>query len=193
MQNEPVVQTPYLQLTEDRAPTLSGRSAVRYAVFADPARARVFLAIVANEGGGNWNKEAVALANLEAALANVPAGAPFATKILRAAITGRSTNNAGFIAAALVHAGLLAPAADAKHKLVKTGDWSGWAARMLALDGEEILFPPNAPGAPQAPEPPTAVSVAPEPSAKKTRRGGNRLIPVAGSSIDGEASDADPR
>lgn len=183
-----VVPTAYLRLAEDRARTLSGRSAIRYAVFADPARTQVYLAVVANEGGGNWNREAVRLTDIEAALAGLPAGEPFGSKALRSAFAGRSSNNAPFLAAAMVHAGLLAPAEGAKHQLVKAGDWSAWAAAMLAREGEEVLFPPTpagqAPVAEPAPAPP-AVKPASDKPVGKGRRG--KAAPPVIPEEDGDA------
>lgn len=167
-----VVPAAYLRLVEDRAPTLSGRSAIRYAVFTDPARTQVYLAVVANEGGGNWNREAVRLADVEAALAGLPAGEPFGSKLLRSAFAGRSSNNAPFLAAALVHAGLLAPAEGVKNQLVKAGDWSDWAAAMLAREGEAVMFPPGAVQAPvaePAPAPPGDKPASDKPAGKGRR------------------------
>lgn len=184
-----VVPTAYLRLVEDRAPTLSGRSAIRYAVFADPARTQVYLAVVANEGGGNWNREVVRLTDIEAALAGLPAGEPFGSKALRSAFAGRSSNNSPFYGAAMVHAGLLAPAEGVKHQLVRVGDWSAWAAAMLAREGEEVMFPPaavQAPVAERAPAPP-AVKPASDKPAGKGRRGRLAAAPAP----SGEDVDAD--
>lgn len=183
-----VVPTTYLRLVEDRAPTLSGRSAIRYAVFADPARTQVFLAVTGNEGGGTWTKAPVRLADVEAALAEVPAGTPFRSKLLRASCPGRSANDAPFAAAALIHAGLLAPAEGVKHQLVRVGDWSAWAAAMLAREGEPVMFPPTpagkAPVAEPAPPPP-GVKPASDKPAGKGRRG--KAPPPAPSEEDGDA------
>ena len=174
----PTSQTTYLHLIEADAPTLSGSSTIRYAVFANPERSQIFLTIVGNRGGGNWNREVVSLADIETALADVPSGEPFGSKVLRLAFVGRSNNNPPFLAAALVHAGLLAPAEGVKHKLVRTGDWATWADAMLAHEGEPILFPPNVPASAQAPvaSSDTAPSVG-KPS-KKGKRGATSAPPV---------------
>ena len=185
----PGPQTSYLRLLEADAPTLSGSSAIRYAVFASPERSQVFLTIVGNRGGGNWNREVVSLADIETALADMPAGEPFGSKLLRLVFVGRSNNNPPFLAAALVHAGLLAPAEGVKHKLVRTGDWAAWADGMLAHEGEPILFPPTVPASTQA----AVTSSDPTPSvdkpAKKGKRGATSAPPAAGQ--HGESDHAD--
>lgn len=176
------VQANYLQVLEADAPTLSGSSTIRYAVFTDAKRSQVFLTIVANRGGGNWNREVVSLADIETVLGDVPAGEPFASKLLRQVFVGRSNNNATFLAAALVHAGLLATAPGVKHKLVVVGGWTAWQAEMLARDGEAVVFPPGAGDAlPEVPVVPVA--------GKKAKRSGRRATGDA----DANANDEDGR
>ncbi len=185
---EATAQTPYRQVIEARAPTLSGSGAIRYAVLTDPGRSRVFLTILANEGGGNFNREIVAFDDIEEAIADQPADTPFGVKVFRVAFIGKSNNNAGFLAAALVHAGLLAPSA-VKHQYLKAGDWPAFEADMLGRDTAEIfLFPPTLPEAAMAP---AAALSTPDKPAKANRRGGNRLIPVETAPAVEEGGDAD--
>ena len=51
---------------------------------------------------------------------------------LKAAFTGRSSNNAGFLAAILHAEGLLSRATDSETKHVCTGDWASWKVSLLA-------------------------------------------------------------
>ena len=187
-----IVQTPYRKVIEARAPTLSGSSGIRYAVLTDPGRSRVFLTILANEGGGNFNREIVAFDDIEEAIADQPAETPFGVKVFRVAFIGKSNNNAGFLAAVLVHAGLLAPS-EVKHKYLKTGDWPAFEAAALACDeAETFLFPPTLPEVEQAVVTVGAVVPESDKPEKKNRRGGNRLIPVeAAPSETAEGDDAD--
>ena len=178
MNTEPAIQISYLRVLDERTPTLSGSSDLRYAVLANTERTQVFLTILSNSGGGNFNKEIVAFVDIENVLADLPTDSFFGSNALRGAITGRSSNNAGFFCAALVHAGLLAPAAGVKHKLVKAGDWPAWQAGMLARDGDAYIFQPAMKGAIQA-----SVTVPSQPPAKakavkKDRRGGNGAAPT---------------
>ena len=170
----PTLQTSYLRIAEERAPTVSGKSAIRYAILANPERSRLFIAVVANEGGGNWNREAVALADVETVLGELTPGEPFSSKLLQAACTGKSSNNAGFLAAALMHAGLIAPAPDVKHKLVVVGNWTAWQAEMLAHEGEDFVFPPSAGG------PSPAAPVEEPATGKKAKRASRRPAVEAG-------------
>jgi hypothetical protein len=121
-----VVSTTYHRLLDARAATLSGSSAIQYALLADPDHAQVFLLITAAEGGGNFNREVVAFDDLEAAVDAAPAGKPFGSKQLKGAYQGRSNNNAPYACAALIAQGLLAKAPDVKFGLVKAGDWDAW-------------------------------------------------------------------
>ena len=130
---------PYRLLKSDLAAKLSPRSqgGITYYLLADEAE--LYLAIVGNEGGGLWSKETVSLTAIETAIE--AAGEPFATKALRAAIVGRSSNNAPFTCAVLRDLGLIAPAPEKAHQHIKTGDWPAFRDHWLAQAGEDILYP----------------------------------------------------
>ncbi|MBS0356804.1 MAG: hypothetical protein JSR83_23220 [Proteobacteria bacterium] len=187
-----VAPTAYHRLLESRAPTLSGSSAIQYALLTDPEHAEVFLLITAAEGGGNFNREVVGIDALEAVVDAAPAGKPFGSKQLKGGFTGRSNNNAPYACAALIAQGLLAKSPDAKFGLVKAGDWDAWRLEMMALPGEPFLFPPQSANAPIVPTP------EPNKARKKDRRGGNRFVPVvpeneaSTESPTEEVHDADP-
>jgi hypothetical protein len=131
---------PYRLLKSDLAAKLSPRSqgGITYYLLADEAE--LYLAIVGNEGGGLWSKETVSLTVIETAIE--AAGEPFATKALRAAIVGRSSNNAPFTCAVLRDLGLILPAPDKAHQHIKAGDWPAFREHWLAQAGEDILYPP---------------------------------------------------
>jgi hypothetical protein len=97
---------------------------------------------VGNEGGGYFSKEVVALGSVEACLAAHPQDQPFPSKLLQTAFTGRSSNNAGFLAAILRAEGLLALAPDTEGRHVKSGDWAAWKASMLAEPGQSVESEP---------------------------------------------------
>lgn len=129
---------PYRLLKNDLAAKLSARSqgGITYYLLADEAE--LYIAIVGNEGGGLWSKEVVSLTAIEAAIE--AAGEPFATKALRSAIVGRSSNNAPFTCAVLRDLGLIAPAPEKAHQHIKTGDWPAFREHWLAQAGEAILY-----------------------------------------------------
>lgn len=172
----PAPPTLYHRLLDARAPTLSGSSAIQYAVLADPDHRHLHLLITAAEGGGNFNREVVSLDALEAAIDAAPASKPFVSKQLRAAFRGKSNNNAPYACAALLDQGLLAKSAAAKFGLVKAGDWEAWRLQRMAMEGEPYLFPPLPAAVPAAETTP-----APDTGKRKKKgwRGGNRFIPVS--------------
>lgn len=145
-----VTQTPYVRLRREHARKLGPRSVggITYELLADPQRERLFIAIVGNDSSGCWSREVVPITDVEEAIASA-GREPFPTRRLAAAFVGRSVNNAGFIAAALAHERLIQPAPGVQHHVVVVGDWAAWRTAALAIEGEPILVPPVAPGAPE--------------------------------------------
>lgn len=190
-----VSQTPYLRLREGRAEKLGARAsgAIHYAVLTDPDRRQVFITLTRNEGSGGFSKEVVPLRDIEEALADVAEGGTFASKQLRTAFVGKSACNGGFLSAVLKAEGLVAPAPDVKHQLVRRGDWARWQAEVLALDGEPILIPPL-PGGSNSASPAAVPSVQGSPATpsggRKSRRGGNRLVAVDATPGEGDEDPA---
>jgi hypothetical protein len=58
------------------------------------------------------------------------------------AFAGRSSNNAGFLAAILRAEGLLALAPDTEGRHVISGDWAAWKASVLAEPGQPVESEP---------------------------------------------------
>ncbi|EGV27824.1 hypothetical protein ThidrDRAFT_4362 [Thiorhodococcus drewsii AZ1] len=86
----------------------------------------VYLAVTANDGGGYFSREWIALPRIRAVLADIwDADTPFTTSLLRAVYHNKSANNGGFLAAMLRHEGLLT-AADPPHLHRITSDWEAW-------------------------------------------------------------------
>jgi hypothetical protein len=136
---------PYRLLKTDIAAKLSPRSegAITYQLLADTSdESDLFIAVTANEGGGLWSKETVALTKIKEVLSAYD-DEHFPTKALRGALVGRSSNNPPFLCAVLKDLGLIAPAPDKPHQHVKAGDWDALRAEMLALPGEMVMYPPT--------------------------------------------------
>lgn len=134
---------------------------IHYQILTDSQRQDPSFKIVGNEGGGYFSKEVVAFGSVEACLAAHPLDKPFPSKLLQTAFTGRSSNNAGFLAAILRAEGLLALAPDMEGRHVISGDWTAWKASMLAEPGQPAESEPrdkeekaegNKPAAPSADE-----------------------------------------
>lgn len=92
------------------------------------ASGTVYVSVNANEGGGCFSQEWIAMPHLRSVLApHLDSGKSFPTSVLRAAFVSRSTNNAGFLAALLRHAGLL-QAGIPPHAHVASASWDDWEA-----------------------------------------------------------------
>jgi hypothetical protein len=115
---------------------------IHYQILTDNQRQDPSFKIVGNEGGGYFSKEVVAFGSVEACLTAHPQDQPFPSKQLQTAFTGRSSNNAGFLAAILRAEGLLALAPDTEGRHVISGDWPAWKASVLAEPGQLLELEP---------------------------------------------------
>ncbi|UUC94146.1 hypothetical protein [Comamonas sp. C11] len=130
-------------LKTDIAAKLSTRSegGITYVVMADLGDwPDLHIAVTANEGGGLWSREAVALSTIEKVIDGFAAQS-FPTKALREATVGRSANNAPFLLAVLKDLGLAQSSPDKHHHYVKAGDWSLFRNELLLQDGPEVTYP----------------------------------------------------
>ena len=73
---------------------------------------QIHLRLVSNSGNGKIHPGWLALADLEQALASVPADGAFKASVLKPLFVGRSTNNLHFSIAVWLHCGLLKKAED---------------------------------------------------------------------------------
>jgi len=123
-----------------KAPKLgkNAEGGIHYQIVTDSQRQDPMFKIVGNEGGGYYSKEVVAFRDVEACLAEQSKGQPFPSKLLQAAFTGRSSNNAGFLAAILRAEDLLALAPDTEGRHIPAGDWAAWKGSVLAEPGQPI-------------------------------------------------------
>lgn len=135
----PVASGPqYVALKNATAPKLGKHAdgTISYKVACDMGRTALFLAITDNSSGGYFSREYVPFARLEELLAKLDQSG-FPSKALKLAFTGRSSNNAGFLAAILHAEGLFSCAADSETKHVCTGGWAKWKGSALALEGTQ--------------------------------------------------------
>lgn len=108
---------------------------IRYELLCDANRESLFVRIVGNEGGGYFSREKVDFNKALQCVSGYEGGSTLPSKVFRAAFVGRSSNNAGFLAAVLRAEGLLdaAPGTDFQH--IVSGDWPAWKNATLALEG----------------------------------------------------------
>lgn len=114
---------------------LGAEGCITYAVVRDLDSDTLFFTLISNTGGGYHSKELVPASRIETSLTGFEAGKVVPAKALRDAFSGRSSNNAGFLAACLRHEGLLSPFPDAAHQHQLGDDFTGWQLAMLALEG----------------------------------------------------------
>src|SRR5476649_1964357 len=127
-------------LKDGTAPKLGARAegGIRYQVLADTDRQHLYVAITGNESGGYFSRERVPFDKIEACLDALDADKPFPSKTFKEAFIGRSSNNAGFLVAAMRKEGLLAAAPDSEAQHVRHGDMATWKKEMLAEPGKLI-------------------------------------------------------
>jgi hypothetical protein len=115
----------YVSLKNATAPKLGKHAdgTISYQMACDIGRTELFLAITHNSSGGYFSREYVPVARIEELLANLDQSG-FPSKVLKAAFTGKSSNNPGFLAAILHAEGLLSRAAGSETKHVCTGGWT---------------------------------------------------------------------
>lgn len=113
----------------------NAKGGIQYQVLADSGRQDPMFKIIGNDGGGYFSKEVVPLDQVNACFAKHPRDQPFPSKLLQAAFAGRSSNNAGFLAAILRAEGLLSLAPDSEGRHIIASNWAAWKASVLAEPG----------------------------------------------------------
>lgn len=101
-------------LKRSSCPSLSGKSTLVVEWGLDEKTNEVQLRLVANSGGGGFSAEWLRLKDVRAALDKVPTGESITSHVLAPLFRGVSQNMAGFVWAALVHAGFVVPSKEKK-------------------------------------------------------------------------------
>ena len=95
------------------APSLSGLSDLEYHLgYLASNKDRIYIRLWKNSGNGKFNTDWLALADIEKALAKVPAEGSFTADAFVPLFQGRSVNSRYFTIACLLHAGLLRKAEE---------------------------------------------------------------------------------
>lgn len=141
---ETTVPQPCWLLKTARAQKLGKQAegGIGYQIVTGSDRKEPMIQIVSNDSGGYFSKEAVCFSRVAACVDQHQKDQPFPSKLLQTAFTGRSSNNAGFLAAILRAEGLLALAPDAEGRHVISGDWAAWKGSTLADPGQAIDVEP---------------------------------------------------
>jgi hypothetical protein len=118
---------------------------IGYQILSNADRQDLLICITSNSGGGYFSRERVPFDKVEACLNSHTPDKPFPSKLFKSAFVGRSSNNAGFLAAILRAEDLLAPAPDSETQHIASGDWAEWKKSMLAESGTRIEIEINQP------------------------------------------------
>ena len=137
----------YLSLKVGRADKngLRSHGYLHYRILADSDLQMLFITLIGNDGGGCYSKEIVPFDKIEQCLQGVDTRKPIASKLFQPAFIGRSSNNAGFLAAILRAEQLLAPAPGAVHQHAVQPDWAAWKTAMFALAPQAQHYQPELP------------------------------------------------
>jgi hypothetical protein len=156
----------YWRLKQGQADKIGQRTAglIHYEVLTNKAKNQLWLRITANDSGGFFSKECISMEVTKTCLKGIPRTQPFLSKQLAFAFKGRSSNNAGFLAAILRAEGLLGPVPDHPFMHLQQGQWEPWVQSLLKGEGEMIdLTPqPKEPSAKQKKSAPTIEPAATE-------------------------------
>lgn len=143
-------QSAHILLRSGEARKVGQRSSgvIRYDVVSDSERSKVFIRITSNDGGGYFSREFVDFDKAIDSVVQYKDGSPFPSKVFAPAFVGKSSNNAGFLAAVLRGEQLLdaAPGSDFQH--VISGEWADWKIATLQLEGTPIAEPKPSDAAP---------------------------------------------
>lgn len=134
------MQQAFLLLKTDTAKKIGKQSegGISYQILGDTERQHLSIAITGNDSGGYFSREIVPFHQVEACLAKHKQDKPFPSKLFKDAFIGRSSNNAGFLAAILRAEGLLVAAPEAETQHIVSGDWATWKKSLLAEPGQMI-------------------------------------------------------
>lgn len=120
---------------------LNAKGAITYAVLRDTASTDIYICLLGNEGGGYYSQEAVSLTAIEQCLAGLDPSGVIPSKVFKAAFSGKSVNNSGFLAAVLRSELLLQPNPDAAHQHLLSIDFDEWRTEMLNAPAEPFELP----------------------------------------------------
>ena len=115
---------------------------IGYRVLTDADKRDVYIRIESNDGSGYFSRELLPFSKIEACLLGMESCQTLPAKTFRPAFTGKSSNNAGFLAAILRTEGLMAADMNKGYSHRVSADWSKWKSDMLALNGEPFTVPP---------------------------------------------------
>lgn len=122
------------------ADSLSGLSQLEYHLgYLAGDKGRIYIRLWNNTGNGKFNTDWLALADIEKALAKVPAEDTFTAEAFVPLFQGRSVNSRYFTIACLLHAGLLRRTED---NYVRNTPAELWQELLALIEAGTDLLPP---------------------------------------------------
>ena len=124
----------FIALTVSSAQKAGNRSdgLLRYAILADASKTHVYLSIIANEGGGQFSKEAIRFDDILTLMTRY-GNTPIPAKTLQPLFKSKSRNNSGFLMAALLAESLMMRDEDKQFSYRQMGNWTKWQEHALTL------------------------------------------------------------
>lgn len=114
---------------------------ISYRVLMDADKSEVYIRIESNDGGtGYFSRELLPFSKIEGCLRGMETCQTLPAKTFRPAFTGKSSNNAGFLAAILRAEGLMTADVNKGYSHRVSTDWVKWKADMLALPASPFAF-----------------------------------------------------
>jgi len=114
-------QEPNIQISQMlKTKTVSGRATLTYNL-GTASDGSIYMRISNSSGNGFYSKEWLAVEDIKALLDNIKDGNPITSFYLAPVFVGKSSNNAGYLAALLLAEAVLAPFEDKKRHYVYRG------------------------------------------------------------------------
>lgn len=149
------------------ADSLSGLSQLEYHLgYLAGDKGRIYIRLWKNSGNGKFNTDWLALADIEKALATIPAEGTFAADAFAPLFQGRSVNSRYFTLACLLHAGLLRRTEEG---YVRNAPAELWQELLALIEAGTDLLPASMDNKP-------AHIVAPVPKTPKTAKNVGRPV-----------------
>lgn len=119
----------------NQCPSLSGNSTLTYHIGYDDKSA-IFFRVVANSGNGFFNKDWIALSDIQTAFENWPVDSTITSFTLWSLLKGKSANTSAFLLAALKEEGIVAAMKGKRrdHEYIEPTEFLE-AANKLSLSG----------------------------------------------------------
>jgi len=122
----------------EQCPTLSGKETLTYHIGCDESKS-IYFRVVANSGNGFFNKDWLALSDIQRAFEDWPVDSTITSFTLWSLLKGKSSNTSAFILAALKHEGIVATLKGKRrnHEYVEPVDFIN-AMNKLITDGVSL-------------------------------------------------------